>query len=276
MKIQTNNVVIDYLKAGDGDITLLFIHGSFLSKHYWREQVEYFKSSYTVIAVDLAGHGHSGRDRKQWTMQSYGKDISGIIDSLHLKNVILIGHSMGADVALETAALQPGTVKGIIAVEALKNAGTEMPVAIQAQINTVLENLQINFADTTEAYARQGLLTADTDPKIVHTIVHAYRNAYKPMAVGTMTEIFHYALRERELLQSLSQRVYIINVDYTPTNEEPLKHYAKSGYELHFIHGTSHFPMIEESQVLNEALEKVIDKITEDAVPEQFRLYSRI
>ncbi|HEY9046069.1 MAG TPA: alpha/beta hydrolase [Ohtaekwangia sp.] len=276
MKIQINNTVVDYLKAGDGDITLLFVHGSFLTKHYWREQVEYFKSSYTVVALDLPGHGHSGRDRKHWTMQLYGKDIADLIDALHLKNVILIGHSMGADVVLEAALLQPDVVKGIVAVEALKNAGTEMPVDVLQQMHTIVENLKINFADTMEAYVRQDLLTADTDPKIIHTIVHAYRHAYRPMATEVIAEAFHYTLRERELLQSLNQKIYIINVDYTPTDEEALKRYCSNGYELHFIHGTSHFPMMEESQVLNEALEKVIDKITEDSVPLPYRQYSHI
>ena len=63
MTILANNIAIDYLKAGDGDITLLFVHGSFINKDYWREQLEYFKTNYSVIAIDLAGHGKSETNR---------------------------------------------------------------------------------------------------------------------------------------------------------------------------------------------------------------------
>jgi sigma-B regulation protein RsbQ len=268
MTILANNIAIDYLKAGDGDITLLFVHGSFINKDYWREQLEYFKTNYSVIAIDLAGHGKSGTNRDHWTIEEFGKDVAGVIDALKLENVILIGHSMGSDIILETAAIRRNAVIGIVVIDALKNAGTEIPELLQ-QADAILENLNTNFADTVEGYARQGLYSPDTDPKIVHTVVHDYRSAYQPMAVGTIADLFRYAPRERALLQSLDLKVYLINVDYIPTNEELLSKYARAGYELHIIHGTSHFPMLEESQVLNEALEKAIDKISQELILEQ-------
>ncbi|MFD0999132.1 alpha/beta fold hydrolase [Ohtaekwangia kribbensis] len=266
MTILANETVIDYVQAGDGEITLLFVHGAFINKEYWREQIEYFKTNYSVVAVDLPGHGQSGRDRVNWTIHEFGKDIVSIIDSLKLSNVVLIGHSMGADIILEAASMRKDSIIGVVVIDALKNAGEELNEEVQQQVDSILEQLNTNFADTVETYAQQGLLSPDTDPKITHTIINDYRNAYQPMGIRSVQDVFSFPTRERELLQSLPFKIYLINVDYIPTNEELLRKYASAGYELHIIHGTSHFPMLEEPQVLNEALEKVIDKINEELI----------
>ena len=46
-----------------------------------------------------------------------------------------------------------------------------------------------------------------------------------------------------------------------PTNEEALKKYAGGGYEIVFIHGTCHFPMIEKPEEFNRSMQNVIEKI---------------
>jgi pimeloyl-ACP methyl ester carboxylesterase len=268
MKIQVNTIDIDYSRTGDGDITLLFVHGAFINKEYWADQLEYFKINYTAIAPDLPGHGASGKNKSDWTIESYGDDIATFIEALNLENVILIGHSMAADIVLEVAVKGLRAVLGVIIIDNLKTAGTSLPREVMDQVDTILQNLRTDFANTTEGYVRQGLVTKETDPSLVHRVVEDFRNAYQPMALGAIQSSFTFAPRERELLQRLQQKIYIINVDYIPTNEELLKQYASGGYELHQIHGTSHYPMLEEAQVLNEALEKVIDTIASASLKE--------
>jgi sigma-B regulation protein RsbQ len=110
--IERENVAIAYNEAGSGDITLLFVHGAFIDMSYWSAQVEYFKDHYRVITVDLPGHGASGNNRSVWSTEEYGKDIYALINMLGLKNVVLIGHSMGGDVILEAAVRCPDSVIG--------------------------------------------------------------------------------------------------------------------------------------------------------------------
>ena len=96
-KININRENLSYFDSEKGDITLLFIHGAFINKEYWNEQLTYFSEKYRVIAIDIAGHGNSSHNRNEWTIKNYGKDISEFIKKLLLKNVVLIGHSIGAD-----------------------------------------------------------------------------------------------------------------------------------------------------------------------------------
>jgi pimeloyl-ACP methyl ester carboxylesterase len=60
-------------------------------------------SEYTVVALDLGGHGQSGHNRENWTIEDFAKDVRAVIDGLHLNNVILVGHSMGGEIILQTA-----------------------------------------------------------------------------------------------------------------------------------------------------------------------------
>ena len=82
------------------------------------------------------------------------------------------------------------------------------------------------------------------------------------MGLETMPEVFNMFETEKKLLPLLRSKLFLINVDYIPTNEEPLKQYAVSGYEVLHIKGTCHFPMLENPKELNKLLEQTINKIS--------------
>lgn len=62
-------------------------------------------------------------------------------------------------------------------------------------------------------------------------------------------------------MPQLKLKLYLINVDYQPTNEEPLKQYAGSCYEVLQIKGTCHYPMLENPEELTNLLQQTIFKI---------------
>ena len=70
--VERDNVKIAYKVSGNGDTTLLFVHGSFIDMDYWSAQVEFFKQMYQVVTIDLPGHGKSGKNSARWTIQEYG------------------------------------------------------------------------------------------------------------------------------------------------------------------------------------------------------------
>jgi sigma-B regulation protein RsbQ len=267
MIVYRDGLPIDYIDAGAGEVTLFFVHGSSIDKLYWQEQITHFKEHYRVIAIDLPGHGQSGKDRQEWTIEGFAADVDAVTRALNLSKVVLIGHSMGADVILEASALNPAAVLGLVVIDALKHAGTEMPEEVMQQVSSIAQNLRADFGNTVESYAKQGLLTNETDVSIVDMVTNDYRTAYPPMVIGSLTSIFGFAARERELLGQLRWKLHLINVDYIPTDESLLSKHANAGYELLILHGSCHFPMLEHPQELNHALEKVLHKIEN---PEKF------
>lgn len=261
---KSNDTTIDYNIYGNGSVNLLFVHGSYIDQTYWTEQVKYFEKDFSVITLDLAGHGKSGRERKNWSIEGLADDVVNLIKALDLENVILIGHSLGSNVNLIAASKFFEPIIGFVIIDNFKNVATPLPAEFEDQVDTILENLKKDFAGTNEQYARMALLTDKTSPQITDKIVAAYRNTYEPMGQATMPEVFELYKTEKKLLPDLNLKIYLVNVNYMPTNQEALKENAPYGSEVKEIDGTCHFPMLENPEILNESLAEVFQEILGD------------
>ena len=61
--IANQGVKIAYTDTGNGDTTLVFVHGWGINKGYWSDQVSAFSNRYRVVPLDLPGFGQSGKNR---------------------------------------------------------------------------------------------------------------------------------------------------------------------------------------------------------------------
>lgn len=188
-----------------------------------------------------------------------------MINELSLKNVILVGHSLAGDINLIAATAYSRPLIGFIAIDYFKNATTPLAPEYEEQVETILQNLKTDFANTNEQYARMALLTPQTPPEIANRVIKDYRYAYQPMGLATMPEVFKMYEKQKELLPQLKLKLHLINVDYIPTNEEPLKQYAGNGYEVVHMKGTCHYPMLENPDELNRSMEKIVKKISAES-----------
>ncbi|MEO5997516.1 MAG: alpha/beta hydrolase [Chitinophagaceae bacterium] len=264
-EIKRDHAIINCQVTGNGDTTLLFVHGSYNDQTYWKKQVDYFSKHYTVVTFDLPGHGKSGKERTDWSVKGFAEDVIEVIKELDLENVILIGHSLGAGINLIAATSYSKPIVGFIGIDYFKNAATALPSQSPQQALTTQESLIANFSATNEKYARMVLLTNKTPASITNRIIKDYRNAYKPMSIEITPEVFEMYATEKRLLPQLRFKLYLVNVDYMPTNDELLTKYAGHGHEVFHMKGTCHFPMLEDPNGLNELLQKAINKIGNDS-----------
>lgn len=258
--IQLNGQSISYFDNESGDVTLLFIHGSFINKEYWLASCNYFSQKFRTIAIDLPGHGKSAAGGDETTIKAFGKMVDAFVEQIQLNNVIIIGHSIGANVMLEMQALQPNRYAGLIAVDYFKNVDDSFP---KEQIDALLDSMQKDFAKSSKEYASQVLLTPQTPGAVSKRVVENYSGIDKRVGIALNNDFFHYGEREKELLQNLHQKLHIINVNFKPTNLKALKKYLHHAYDLAEIDGTSHFPMIENPVEFNEALRLHVNEIVE-------------
>ena len=82
---------------------MVFIHGAAFDHSVWQWQSRYFAHhGHSVLAVDLPGHGRSPGALRT-TIEEWADWVAAFLDAATLSEVVLIGHSMGSLVALETA-----------------------------------------------------------------------------------------------------------------------------------------------------------------------------
>lgn len=139
-----------WINASDFDKhqrSLIFIHGSGGDHSLWSHQYAKLHKYYNIVAVDLPGHGHS-QGNGETDVERYCLWIKKLLDVLRLKNVILIGHSLGAAVALQFALTFSQYIAGIVVV----GGGLKMPVN-----PSLLECLKANPAEAIELICKFSL-----------------------------------------------------------------------------------------------------------------------
>lgn len=81
---------------------MLLIHGTGASTHTWRDMLPTLADNFDVLAVDLPGHGYTGRlPGGSMALPDLADGVSGLLDSLGFRPSYAVGHSAGAAVLLE-------------------------------------------------------------------------------------------------------------------------------------------------------------------------------
>ena len=262
VEIKNGDVSIAYHLSGYGDTSIVLVHGWGINKEYWEHQQDALSSQYTVVSLDLGGHGQSGHNRDHWTIEEYAKDVIAIINGLQLENVILVGHSMGGEIILQTALTIPGKIVGFIGVDNFKDFVTSFTPKEEKEINAFLQDLKTNFDTTATMYTKLALFPPgykDTIPMI--RVIRSIREADTIAAIKSLESLMHFALKDSDMISRLPIPVHLIVSDYTNTNEETFRHTAKNGSSIRVIKGTGHYPMIEKPEEFTHLLRETIHQI---------------
>ena len=103
---------VHYAVRGKGRAIVL-LHGFMESGEIWNEFAKRLSRSYKVVLIDLPGHGKTDCFGYVHKMDLMAKSVKAVLDSLHLRKYILIGHSMGGYVSLAFAELFAENIKGL-------------------------------------------------------------------------------------------------------------------------------------------------------------------
>ncbi|HEV3047096.1 MAG TPA: alpha/beta hydrolase [Solirubrobacteraceae bacterium] len=96
---------------------LILLHGLLLSQEMHKPLAEALAAhGNRVITVDLLGHGRSDRPRDMWrySMAAYATQVVALMDHLKIEQAVVMGTSLGANVALELAASRPERLRGMV------------------------------------------------------------------------------------------------------------------------------------------------------------------
>ena len=111
----SDRMSLRYKKAGSG-APLVLMHTIRTQLEYFDRIVPILAQHFTVYAIDLAGHGYSSVDTRAAYDEPYFRAaVVSFIEALDLRDVTLVGESIGAVLALTVASTLPDRVKGVVA-----------------------------------------------------------------------------------------------------------------------------------------------------------------
>jgi len=99
---------------GVGD-PIVLLHGVGMNKAFWAPQIEDLARGCHVIACDLLGHGNSALPPAGVGLAAYGDAVLAVLDRLEIANANVVGHSLGALIAIDLALRHPQRVSRLVA-----------------------------------------------------------------------------------------------------------------------------------------------------------------
>ncbi|HUT71228.1 MAG TPA: alpha/beta hydrolase [Desulfatiglandales bacterium] len=252
---------ISFEVYGAGKPTLVFVHGWCCDARYWRAQVPHFSKTHRIVTLDLAGHGHSGTTRSQYSMLAFGEDVQAVTEAIGTNRVILVGHSMGGSVIAEAARLMPNRVIGLTGIDTLENI--EYPMT-REELEKMLAPLKKDFRSGSRQFVEE-MISPHTDPQLRKWILSDISAAPPAVALSAMNEMMsQYITGEAaKIFEEIRIPVITVNGDLWPINYEANRRHMSS-FDAIILKGADHFLMLDRSEEFNHYLEKAIHKILEN------------
>ncbi|QZE14981.1 alpha/beta hydrolase [Halosquirtibacter laminarini] len=260
--LQNNQVEIQYIEKGQGEISLLFIHGWCIDKSYWSHQIDYFSKQYHVYALDLPGFGGSKAEREEWSIEAYSEDIKAFIHELKMKNIVVIGHSMAGEIMLQTALSNNPNIIGIVGIDNFKLIDVVFPKEQLEQFDEFFEMLKKDFKNTAPQYADMALFSPTTTQEVKDRVKRDFSESDSHVGYETCMKQMEFLMHDAPKLEKLNYKLHLIHSDATPTNIEGLNDHCKENFNIEVIPATGHYPMIEKPEAFNMILEKILLEIT--------------
>jgi len=114
---EIRDVRLFFTDEGSTDPVLLFVHGYTCDSHDWSWQLPHFVEEHRVIAVDLRGHGRSSAPPLGYSATDFAADLAALLDTLGVRSVVAIGHSLGGVVISALAVERPELVSRLVCID---------------------------------------------------------------------------------------------------------------------------------------------------------------
>jgi pimeloyl-ACP methyl ester carboxylesterase len=254
-------VHIEYHVYGQGEPAVILVHGWASDANYWNAQLAPLEAAhYTVVAVNLAGHGASGSNRSDWSIANYAQDVVAVAQQIPNPQLVLVGHSMGAAVALAATPLLGKRVIGVVVVEALRSVG--QPPLTAHEIERQVAPFSSDFIGATRQLVSDSLFEKGADPLLVKKV--AYDMSLEPPAVAIPSLRSLLSMDLTSLLPAIHVPVYAINSDILKTDAARIRR-SLPDFQLDVLEHSGHFLMLEAPQRFNPLLLKDIAAIAQRA-----------
>lgn len=255
MKVKINHIDVDYSVYGEKGPWIILSHSLGCTKAMWEPQIEALEKNFRVITYDTRGHGGSGSEGGEYSLDLLADDAVGLLDFLSVKKVHWLGFSMGGMIGQTFALRYPERIASIVLADTT-SAHTTTPVSMWEE--------RIRIAKTqgmdplvqpainrwfTEAFR-------NSSPEVVESVASMIRSTSVAGWVGCCAAIssIHTTYRLNEIKCPAMVIVGEFDVG-TPLSAALEMHKNLKKSVLVLISNAAHMTNIEQSTQFNRALE---------------------
>ena len=138
MKLAQGGIQLSFDIAGVGPLQFLFVHGLGGDRTHFAPQMEYFARQGRALNAELRGHGESDKPRQVYSIEGFADDLVWLCNRQQIAKPVIVGQSMGGNMALEIAARYPDFPAGLV----LLDSGVLFPASAGTVFAEYLEGLR--------------------------------------------------------------------------------------------------------------------------------------
>lgn len=146
------------IDTGSGDTTYLLVHGIGVSSRYFERLIPVLARHARVVAVDLPGFGKNPKPGRAMSVEDFAESVAVVVDGLGLAGCVVVGHSMGTQVATRLALIRPDAVSAVALMGPVMDPRDRGPFRAAAllAVDTIGERPRANWVVLTD-YLRCGV-----------------------------------------------------------------------------------------------------------------------
>ncbi|MGX4668106.1 alpha/beta fold hydrolase [Cerasibacillus sp. JNUCC 74] len=246
---------IFYHVEGSGPV-IIFLHGLGGNANNWFYQRKYFSEKWTVISIDLPGHGRSQGDEIDF--KQYFDVVHSLVDHLKLKSIIVCGLSKGARIGIDLASYYPNLVSDLIII----NAFTHLEPEDRKKRIEVYDLLSLHDQGKTWANTLLREMGVADNETIVRGFHHSLRSLNPAHIQRLFSELADYD--QRQYLSSITCPVLIVrgvNDHFVPESymREIDQYLTNSAFVE--IANSGHLPYLEQPEQFNQIVEEFLESV---------------
>jgi non-heme chloroperoxidase len=202
--VTADGVRLRLCDRGEGPSTIVLVHGWKQSHRLWDETVAALSERHRVVAYDLRGMGESDKPRARYDFDEHADDLAAVIGELGLRDVTLVGWSMGCSVSLQYLARRgAGAVGRLVLINGPLRLTTaeDFPHAMAAAtVDGVLDDLAAHWPTRERAFVTASI--RDPHPDQVEWLLGIALQTPLDVALRAVRE--QLALDHREVVRTLA------------------------------------------------------------------------
>jgi pimeloyl-ACP methyl ester carboxylesterase len=236
--------------GGRGGVPVLFTHSLTGDASHWSAQLEHLRGRRRTIALDLRAHGRSDPPPDgDYDIRSMARDIAAAADALDLERFVLVGHSMGAGVAMAYAGAHPERIDRLMLVDSIGD-GTQLPAAEMEPFLSALESPSYQAA--IEGY---WATIWGPNPAVAERLLRDLRATSPDTVVGVLK-----ATATFDPKPSLAAYGGPALAVITPANNYSFSmHRLGAGMPHHVVEGTGHWLQLDKPEEMNQILNRFLE-----------------